>query len=824
MATADDRDEEYEELLTQAMKKSTVLLKNESKLLPMKNNDTFAILGDVALMNAQGEEKSFAEYFSELLPGKYIGAEKGYDFLEDRSDALIPSAVALAQKASVVFVFLKHREAQNFTYPSTALPANQTALVDALSKCKCKVVAVMCANTNVDVAFSKTANAFVLSPVYGKLSAKALADVVTGKVSAGGKLTTSFYTSPSKFYKKQRFYKDNGRNKVSLFVGYRFYDTQDITITYPFGFGLKYSNIEISDVRCFSDTLSFKVTNVGSFEVDETVEIYVGMEKSKLLRAKKELKEYRAVSLKPGKSEQITVKKLDFKVYDPKTKSNVLEDGYHTVYIGTSVNNVKATVTVGLHGKFITGSAPKMEEYLQSQTNITSNEFTLEAKHDRMANYKNLRNAGLMCLLVAILVALMSFTVDSPLIPLIAGLVIFLVSLALLVTSRNLKRSVKKAESALIAKNKKMFEEADAATSEKLDDLFLKEFKFDATDTVVVSDAADEIYQDTSAATLNDDMSFSVASTGLKQSLLESGVDADEQLCSGIIASFASSKLILAKADKCDNLDAFVEGVANYYGAKLFTEELTEAHLPADRLLKVTQENGTSVTTAVLSGIVSADENPQDMHIIYLKNLATAKIPEYLIPYIKYLSNPTAKAEISQKGSDETYVIGGNVWFVAAIERDTMVENVPAYVLEYATVLPIQYTACMPAEERSEIVPITLTDFEYLLERSKARHVLNEDVWKKIDNIEAFASKHSSYKIGNKLWLRTESYISALLSMNTELPVAVDSTLASVILPTLASTLAGKISDTDKNLVDEIERVFGEDNVQTSREMLVSKA
>jgi hypothetical protein len=204
--------------------------------------------------------------------------------------------------------------------------------------------------------------------------------------------------------------------------------------------------------------------------------------------------------------------------------------------------------------------------------------------------------------------------------------------------------------------------------------------------------------------------------------------------------------------------------------------------------------------------------------------LQTEKISEYLIPYVKYFSNPHSNAEISAKGSDHIYTIPNNVWFIAELEKGTLVENIPAYMLEYATVLPIKHVLCEVAEVKSEFVPITLTDFEYLSERCRSKFMLSEDVWKKIDSIEAFAYKYASYKIGNKLWLKIETFLSTLLSMETEQAFAVDSMLACVILPTLSASLMGKLNDTDKTLIDEIERVFGEDNVQLSHEMLVAKA
>ena len=821
------KNEEYARLISLATEKSSVFLKNESVILPLGHGKTFAIIGDAALIK-NGDGTSFAECFAESMGEtySYVGSERGYEMLEDRSDSLIAPAVALAKKASVVFVFLKPRESQSTSYPCTSLPANQTALVDALSASKCHVIAVMESDVNLDVSFSKSIDGLVLAPISGQLSAQALASIVSGRSCPGGKLTTSFYTSPSKFYKKQRFYKDNARNKVSLFVGYRFYDTQDISISYPFGFGLKYSNIEISNVKYNPGRFVFSVTNTGKFDIDETVEIYVGHATSKLLRPKKTLKAFRTLRIKAGRTQQVTINGINLRSYDATTQSDMIEDGLYTILIGTSVSTIKATTNAAVHGKAAKGERPVLSDYLQSQTNITSNDFILEAKHNRMikVNYTNLRNAGFICLVVAILVSLMSISAASPLLPLAIGIVILLGAVALFVAAYNLRERVKQEEAELIEKNKELFQNAEVSASEKLEDLFLSEFKFDVTDSTFKVNEEDEVYVDNSAAMLNDSMTFALAGADYKRSAAEFGVNFDSHLASNVIAAFASSRLIIAKSANKESFDSFVEATANYFGAALFTEAVTDNHKISDRLLRVTAEDGSLLSTAVLNALISAAEKPQVMHIVHLKDLPVDKISHFLIPYIKYLSNPYSGAEISAKGSDEIYVSPSNVWFVTKLESGALVESVPPYVLEYATVLPVKHTECQPTEEKSEFVPITITDFEYLTERCKTKFTVSEDVWKKIDAIEAFAFKHASYKIGNKLWLRVESYIATLLSTDTELPVAIDSALASVILPTLASVLAGKINDTDKNLIDEIERLFGEYNVQISHEMIVSKA
>lgn len=816
--------EELEKLLTTAIRKTTTLIKNENGTLPLLKDKSFAIIGDAAFGTRAGETSPFYEHFISCSNGRCVGVERGYDILEDRSDSLVAPALELANKASTVFVFLKPRTTQNASNPCTSLPANQAALINALSGRRYKVVAVISTDANLDISFAKSIDAVLLAPISGRLSAIALADALFGRASVGGKLTTTFYTSPSKFHKKQRFYKDTGRNKTGIFVGYRFYDTQDIPISYPFGFGLRYSEIEITNARSFSDSLSFTVTNKGSSDIDETIGIYISMPDSKVLRPQKELKAFFTLSVEAGQSRRVTVKNPDFKIYDAASDSYLIESGRYDVYLGTSVTHVKAVASSNVCGQTLTSSSPVLSDYLQSETNIISNDFTLEAKHERMANYKSLRNAGLIALLVSVLVGLMSLSTESPLIPLIIGSVILLASIALFVASHNIRAKVRIEEKLLIEKNKEMFEGADSAETEKLDDLFLKEFKFDVSDYSAVAEVTEEIYDNSGLTMLNDTMSFALAAADLRKSASESGISFDTTFAANLISSFASSRLIIAKGADTESSNGFVNAIAGYFGASLFTETVTEAHSPDGRLLYVTVEEGSTTSTAVLSALISAEEKPQTMHVIHLKNIPAAKLGEYLVPYIKYLGNPTSGAEVCAKGSDDLYSIPSNVWFITDLEKGALVENIPSYVLEYASVLTVKFAACEIAETKSEIVPITLTDFDHLTERCKSRYILNESVFKKIDAIEAFVSKHSSYKIGNKLWIRIETYASALLSTEIELPVAIDSTLASVVLPTLASALSGKLDSTDKTLVDELERVFGEDNVPMSHDVLISKS
>lgn len=818
-----EKTEEEEAFITRAIEKSTVLLKNNN-VLPCEKKKTFAIIGDVAFTKYQDDTLTFAEHFSGCASGVCVGMERGYDYMEDRSDHLIAPAVTLANKASIAFVFLKPRQVKNGVCSLSSLPANQLALLHSLTKCSCKVVGILSTDVNIDVEFADALHGFVLAPIAGKLSATALANILFGRFSPSGKLTTTFYSEASKFFSKQRFYKDTGRNKVGIFLGYRLYDSQNLSMEYAFGFGLRYSKVEILPAVCNGGTLNFSVVNRGRFDVDEVIEVYVSMPLSKLLRPGKELKAFKTVHLAPGATQRVTISNIDFRIYDESTKMTIVENGSYKLYVGTAVNNATVTATTNVTGKTPSQKPINLQNYLQSKTNIISNNFTLEAKHNTMSNYKNFKNAGFICLLTAILVVAMSISASLPMIPLIIGGAFLVVALGLFIYSNKLKNRAIKEEARLIEQNKKLFQDEESVATSDLEKLFLKEFKYDVTQVTTKVEEFEED-EETNVELFNEDMSFAIAASDLKKFAETRGIFINSLCSASIISAFVSSRLIIAKTADENVFEPFMESIAGYFGARVFTEELNyDTQSSDDSFFYVGAGSNSDVSSGILSALISADENPQIMHVIYLKNLPAEKYSDYLIPYIKYFSNPHSKAQVAVKESDKLYTIPSNIWFITDLEKGSLVENLPSYILEHATVIPVQCTIAEPTGITNMFTPISMVDFEFLSERCKAKFRLNEDIWKKLDAIEAFVYKHTSYKIGNKFWLRIESYLSTLLSIESELSIAIDSMLASVVLPTLASVMVGKLDANETTILEEVERVFGEDNVHLSHAMLVSKA
>lgn len=192
-------------------------------------------------------------------------------------------------------------------------------------------------------------NAILLMGQAGNIGGDALADVLTGKVTPGGKLTTTWAENYSDYPSSKEFSHNNGDIDDSwytegIYVGYRYFDTFDVQPAYPFGYGKSYTDFQIDVLDVTTDsvevTVEVKVTNTGSvYAGREVVQIYYSAPSGKLEKPYQELAAYGKTGLlAPGESE---ILKIMFSVknmssYNEKTASWILEAGSYYIRVGNS--------------------------------------------------------------------------------------------------------------------------------------------------------------------------------------------------------------------------------------------------------------------------------------------------------------------------------------------------------------------------------------------------------------------------------------------------------------------------------------------------------
>lgn len=313
---------------------------------------------------------------------------------DDTAKKLQDEAVKVAKDADLV-LFIggdnRSHETEGSDRRSMMLPYDQENVLEAVAKVNPNVVFIAVAGAPVDLnRVQACCPAIVQSWFNGTEGGNALADILTGKISPSGRLPFSYpinledspaYATGSfpqtdapinqdvfvslvqEDSKAEEMLKGaTGRGTAlyseDLLVGYRWFDTKNKPVMYPFGYGLGYSEIEYSDFKVLDSQyrdgqdiqVQFTVKNVGKYNQYDVPQVYVHRVDAKVEWPYKELKAFEKLYLVPGMSvttvQEIPVSWL--KYWDEAKHDWVLEPGKIELLLAHDAGNVvaKAEVTI----------------------------------------------------------------------------------------------------------------------------------------------------------------------------------------------------------------------------------------------------------------------------------------------------------------------------------------------------------------------------------------------------------------------------------------------------------------------------------------------
>ena len=364
----------HDEVARQAAVESIVMLKNEDAILPIDpdGGKKLAVIGEFARTpRYQGGGSSHItptkmSSFLDALDERGIKADFAPGFTLDLApadSALTLEAVETARDADVVLMFLglpEEAESEGFDRTTLDIPAKQVDLLRQVAAENPNVVVVLSNGSVVTVhPWAGASKSILESWLLGQAGGRALADVIFGETSPSGKLAQSIpmdiNDDPSMLnWPGEEGHVDYGEG---VFVGYRYYDTYNKAVDYPFGYGLSYASFEIADVtvaKTGANTASVTVTVTNTSDVDgaEVVQVYVAPGKAEVARPKHELKGFVKVFLKAGESKTVTVDLDDraFSYWSEKFNDWHVESGEYTVEVGVSSRDIVASGVVELDG------------------------------------------------------------------------------------------------------------------------------------------------------------------------------------------------------------------------------------------------------------------------------------------------------------------------------------------------------------------------------------------------------------------------------------------------------------------------------------------
>lgn len=353
-------------LARRAAAESIVLLKNEDGLLPLAAGTKVAVIGDFAQTpRYQGAGSSMVnslrvDNLLDSLQGsglEVMGYAPGFERHGQPNEELKTNAGLLAKKADAVILCLgldEIQESEGLDRSAMRLAQNQIDLLECVAKANPNVAVVFSAGSAVEMPWLDHCRALLYGALGGQAGAGAMADALTGKVNPCGKLAETW---PLRYEDTPSAANFGGAGRTveyreGLYVGYRYYQTANVPVRFPFGYGLSYTTFAYSDLSADANGVTLTVKNTGSTAGSEIVQLYVAKPDAQIFRPARELKGFAKVWLEPGESKRVTILLDDkaFRFWNPAANRWETEGGRYELLVGASAADIRLQAAVTVRG------------------------------------------------------------------------------------------------------------------------------------------------------------------------------------------------------------------------------------------------------------------------------------------------------------------------------------------------------------------------------------------------------------------------------------------------------------------------------------------
>ncbi len=364
--------DEHHNLAREIAGQCMVLMKNDNNVLPLKKDAKIALIGEMAhTPRYQGAGSSLINpikldnaYATMKEMGVDFTFSKGYELKKckaKKSMELILEAKERARNADVAVVFIgltDEYETEGADRHHLSIPPMHITLVEEVAKVNPNTVVVLSGGASIEMPWADKVPAILNMFLTGQAGGSAVCDILFGDVNPSGKLSETYplALSDNSSYNYFPGTPVSVEHRESVYVGYKYYDTANKEVAFPFGFGLSYTTFEYSDIKVSADkikdtdtvTVSFKVKNTGDVDGAEVAQVYVNDVESTIFRPAKELKGFKKVFLKAGEETEISIDldKRAFAYYNVNLGDWHVESGDFKILVGASSRDIKLEATV----------------------------------------------------------------------------------------------------------------------------------------------------------------------------------------------------------------------------------------------------------------------------------------------------------------------------------------------------------------------------------------------------------------------------------------------------------------------------------------------
>ena len=399
----------HHEIARKVAESSSVLLKNASATLPLQSGTRVAVIGDMAKtprfqgsgsskVNTTREENILDELKNAAAATgvTVAGYAQGYDRQGAKNQTLIDEAKTLAAAdttdAVIAVVGLDERsESEGLDRSTMAIPQVQNDLVDALTATGKPIIIVLVAGSPVELPWFDAMSAILYVGLSGQAGASATVRALTGQINPSGHLAEtwpiSYVDCPS-----SGWYPAIGRDAIyreGPFIGYRYYETANVPVRFPFGYGLSYATFTYSDLTADETGVRLTVANDSDVPGATVAQLYVTGPSEGVLRPARELKGFVKVQLDAHESKTVRIEfdRYTFRHFDTAANAWRTESGVWTLAVGTNAEDLPLTCEFAVAGDVDAIPAdPALGHYLTGDVkHVTDAEMAVLFGHEVIA-------------------------------------------------------------------------------------------------------------------------------------------------------------------------------------------------------------------------------------------------------------------------------------------------------------------------------------------------------------------------------------------------------------------------------------------------------
>ena len=338
-----------------------VLLKNENNVLPLKHEKKIFVTGDpTSRYYCGGGSSQVCPELPFISLEEALKAEcddvQYYESIWEKLGHLAHvgnAKKALEYSAQAEYTILAVGDSANLEFECAdregiKLSKEEEILINDFAKVAKHLIIVVEAGSAIDMSsWIDKVEAVVYMGYGGELGHKALANILVGKINPSGRLSETFplklEDSPA-----MKSYHDSSVMKYDegLNIGYRYYETFNVPVLFPFGYGLSYSKFEYSNLKIeqIKDVykVSFDIENETEIDGAEVCQLYIREVVKEVYRPDYELKEYEKIFIKAHEKKEVIIelKRKDFAYYSTYYDEYHVKPGAFDILIGKNSHDI----------------------------------------------------------------------------------------------------------------------------------------------------------------------------------------------------------------------------------------------------------------------------------------------------------------------------------------------------------------------------------------------------------------------------------------------------------------------------------------------------